>query len=82
MAWGERAWSLQYHVELTETTIPDWGAIPEYEKSLIETFGETGLADLQTAAAQHMARFNDDSRRLFDNFMAVARAALPQPHVA
>ncbi len=82
MAYGERAWSLQYHVELTPTTISDWGAVPQYEKSLIDSFGETGLDDLNAAAARHMGRFNRDSRRLYDNFMAIAREASKRPRIA
>ena len=73
MAYGDRAWSLQYHVELTATTIADWGAIPEYERSLNETFGETGLQDLKASAAEHMRQFNRDARCLYDNFMGALR---------
>ena len=79
MAVGDRAWGLQYHVELTETTIDDWGAIPEYEWSLNDTFGATGLADLKAASAESMDDFNRDARRLYENFMAVLHGVISVP---
>ena len=34
---GDRAWGIQYHVELTEATVPEWGCVPEYAASLRNT---------------------------------------------
>jgi GMP synthase-like glutamine amidotransferase len=69
LAWGERAWSLQYHVELTETTVAEWAEVPAYADSLERTLGPGALAGFEAAARQHMARFNADARGLYDGFM-------------
>lgn len=70
---GEAAYGLQYHVELTETTISDWAAVPAYEASLKETVGPDGLTSLEADARRHMPAFNANARKLYDNFMALAR---------
>ena len=73
---GRHAWGLQYHVELTEATVPEWGCVPEYAESLKATLGAEALAGFTAAAAENMPAFNRDARTLYDNFMAVARAAV------
>lgn len=70
---GRHAWGLQYHVELTEATVPEWGCVPEYARSLEKTLGASSLAAFTAAAQDHMADFNLDARQLYDNFMAAAR---------
>jgi len=70
---GERAYGLQYHVELTATTIADWAGIPAYAASLEETFGKGGAARLEADAARHMANFQRNARILHDNFARIVR---------
>jgi GMP synthase-like glutamine amidotransferase len=73
MRAGPRAWGIQYHVELEDTTIPDWGAVPAYAEALARTHGEGGLARMAEAAAPHMSRFKENARILYRNFMDLAR---------
>lgn len=70
---GERAYGLQYHVELTATTIADWAAVPAYAESLENTFGVGGAAQLEKDAASHMAAFQRNARILHDNFARIVR---------
>ncbi len=70
MAVGETAFSVQYHVELTATTVDDWAAEPAYQESLERTIGSDALPGFKAEAAANMAAFNRDARRLYDNFMA------------
>ena len=69
MRAGPRAWGIQYHVELEETTIPDWGRVPAYAEALARTHGEGALGRMAEAARPHMGRFADDARQLYCNFM-------------
>ncbi|MGH6960176.1 MAG: type 1 glutamine amidotransferase, partial [Dongiaceae bacterium] len=69
MRVGEHAYGLQYHTELTAVTVPEWGEVPAYACSLDQTMGHGSLPRLAAAARRHMAAFNADSRRLYDNFM-------------
>ena len=70
MSIGEQAFSLQYHVELTETTMDDWAAVPAYREALEDNLGAAALAQFRADTEAHMADFNRDARRLYDNFMA------------
>jgi GMP synthase-like glutamine amidotransferase len=68
---GRWAYGLQYHTELTLRTVDEWGRIPAYASSLDQTLGAGALPRLDGEARRHMADFNRDSRRLYDNFMTL-----------
>lgn len=72
---GPHAWGLQYHVELTGATVPEWGCVPEYAQALEATLGAGALARFAAEAARHMDAFNRDARLIYRNFMAIARAS-------
>ncbi len=69
MAWGRHAMSVQFHVEITATTVADWGAVPEYAAALEKSMGEGALQRLDAAAAERMAEFNSIAQVLYNNFM-------------
>ena len=71
---GRHAYGLQYHVELTPTTVADWGAVPAYQDSLNRALGSDGLAPFAAEAARNMPSFNRDARILYDNFMELVRS--------
>lgn len=73
MRVGDRAWSMQYHIEVEPDTVRNWAAIPAYEQALIETMGETGLTRLQQDSDAAMPGFLDASARIYRNFMQLAR---------
>jgi GMP synthase-like glutamine amidotransferase len=70
---GERAWGMQFHVECTADTVPEWGAIPTYACALEETLGKGALHGLRAAAAEAMPGFNKAAERIYRNFIAAAR---------
>lgn len=74
---GGAAFGIQYHVELTDATVREWGVIPEYAAALERTLGADGLERMQASATAHMGEFNENARRLYDAFMAVVRARPP-----
>ena len=74
---GDSAFGIQYHVELTSTTVHEWGVIPEYAASLEQTLGAGGLERMQQGASAHMDEFNENARRLYDAFAAVVRERSP-----
>lgn len=74
---GDHAFSVQYHVELTPTTVSDWGEIPEYRAALERALGPDGLAQIEAASAARMDEFQAMARQLYRNLMAsIARAEL------
>jgi GMP synthase-like glutamine amidotransferase len=73
MRIGDVAYGLQCHTELTATTVGEWGEVPAYACALDETLGEGALQRLDATAAARMPELARDSRRLYDNFMALLR---------
>jgi GMP synthase-like glutamine amidotransferase len=75
---GSRAYGLQYHVELTASTISDWGVVPVYQQSLERALGSGSMPRLDAEARLRMPIFNRDARCLYDNFMSlVVRESQP-----
>ncbi len=70
MSVGDRAFSVQFHVELTPSTVSDWAEVPAYRRSLESTLGAGALGDLEQRLASHMEDFNAVSRRLYENWTA------------
>ena len=71
LAVGSNAFSLQYHVELTQETIAEWGSVPVYVNALEATFGECGLQKLDSDARQIMPSLNQTARQLYRNAMGI-----------
>ena len=71
---GDKAYGIQYHVEVTPDTVPEWGALPAYQQALEKALGAGALAGLEAEAARHLPELNRAARRLYDNFMALVRA--------
>ncbi|MGF1625951.1 MAG: type 1 glutamine amidotransferase [Alphaproteobacteria bacterium] len=74
---GDHAFSLQYHVELTASTVSDWSDIPEYRAALERALGPDGLAEIDAACAARMDEFQAMAQQFYRNLMAsIARARL------
>lgn len=69
---GTNAYGLQYHVELTPSTVADWGAVPAYTESLEKSCGRGALKKLDSDARALMPALAANARRLYDNFKALA----------
>ena len=69
ISYDDRAFSMQYHVEITPTTVPEWAHIPEYKAALEKALGEGAVDGFVRNADAHMSAFNRDSRQIYENFM-------------
>jgi GMP synthase-like glutamine amidotransferase len=74
MRYGRHAYGMQFHSELTPTTVGEWARIPAYSCALDQTLGEGALPRLETEARIHMPDFNRDSEQVYRNFMKLVRA--------
>ena len=72
---GDCAYGIQYHMELTPTTVTDWAGVPAYAEALDSAMGDGALKRLDAAAGERMPEFNREARRLYDRFMAITRSA-------
>jgi len=69
MSYGSHAFSMQYHVELEDDTVPNWGAIPEYKSALENALGTNALPKFEAEASANMAGFNAAAEVLYKNFL-------------
>lgn len=74
MRIGRHAYGLQYHVELTRSTVPEWGEVPAYACALDVTLGQGALPRLRDAASALMPEFNRSAKQLYDNFLNLIRS--------
>jgi len=78
LGFADHAFSIQYHIEITGDTVPQWGDVPEYEQALERALGEGALAAFEADAAAHMAEINRAARRIYDNFMGIVHRTHPR----
>lgn len=69
MAVGDHAVSVQFHIELTDSTVTEWGEVPAYAAALEKSLGAGALSALALKADNHRQAFADVSRTLFRNFL-------------
>jgi GMP synthase-like glutamine amidotransferase len=75
MSWGTRAFSIQFHVEITPVTVAEWGQVPAYATALEQALGDGALAVLEEDTGKQITRFKAVSKQLYTNFMSVVRRA-------
>ncbi|MEM9140626.1 MAG: type 1 glutamine amidotransferase [Pseudomonadota bacterium] len=75
MSWGNRAFSMQFHMEVETDTCGNWAGIPAYAGALEKALGPTGLPDITAACAGAMPDFNANAARVFANWLTAAGAA-------
>jgi GMP synthase-like glutamine amidotransferase len=77
---GNSAYGLQYHVEATADTVPEWGCVPEYETALEAVQGPGALKRFRAETERHLPALNAAARTLYDNFAGIVRAeSNPRP---
>ncbi len=74
MRVGNNAWGIQYHVEVTAETVPQWAAIPAYRAALERTLGPGAAETLAQESKRKLPMLAQDARALYDNFMRIVRA--------
>ena len=67
----ERAYGLQFHVEQTNETVPQWSCIPEYKTALEETLGSNALDKFTSGVDDNLAAFNDSAKIIYNNFINI-----------
>ena len=78
--YGRHAYGLQYHVEMTASTVAEWSNIPEYRAGLERILGPGAAARLSELVARRLPSFATSARRLNDNISAIVMAAHSASH--
>ena len=64
----EHAYGIQFHIEIKDTTVSDWGCVPEYKSALESQLGKGALAKFDNDAKINMSSMNKYSTILYNNF--------------
>jgi len=66
-----KAFGLQFHVEQTNKTVPEWACVPEYKSALENTLGENALEKFKRDVEQNLNVFNDSAKIIYKNFKKI-----------
>ena len=66
--YQNHAYGIQFHIEIKDTTVNEWGCVPEYKKALEKQLGDGALEKFNKAANDNMQDMNNYSKILYSNF--------------
>jgi GMP synthase-like glutamine amidotransferase len=55
--YKNHAYGIQFHIEIKDTTVSDWGCVPEYKSALESQFGDGALEKFDQEAKASKLRF-------------------------
>ena len=79
--FGRHAYGFQYHVEITEATVAEWGSIPEYKASLERALGKERAVRLEGEVTAKLDDFSRAASLVAANLDTIVEASrtTPQP---
>ena len=66
--YQKHAYGIQFHIEIKDTTVGEWGCVPEYKSALEKQLGQGALEKFDTDAKNNMSNMNEYSKILYENF--------------
>jgi GMP synthase (glutamine-hydrolysing) len=69
---GERAYGVQFHLEVTPEQAREWAEVPAYRHSLANTLGEERCAEFIADAQRRAGELHPPARALFSNWLDIA----------
>ena len=69
--YQHHAYGIQFHIEIKNTTVNQWGCVPEYKKALEDHLGDGALKKFDQAAKNNMTDMNNYSKILYNNFKSL-----------
>jgi GMP synthase-like glutamine amidotransferase len=66
--YQNHAYGIQFHIEIKDSTVKEWGCVPEYEKALEQQLGKGALIKFDKEAKANMQKMNNYSKILYSKF--------------
>ena len=66
--YQNHAYGIQFHIEVKDTTVGEWGCVPEYKSALEKQLGEGALDKFEKDSQKYMPSMNQYSKILYENF--------------
>ena len=71
--YQKHAYGIQFHIEIKDTTVNEWGCVPEYKSALEKQLGEGALVKFDKEAKSNMSEMNKYSKILYTNFKKIIK---------
>jgi len=68
---SNNAFGLQFHVEQTNKTVPEWACVPEYKSALENTLGQNALEKFKKDVEENLIVFNNSAKIIYNNFKKI-----------
>ena len=62
---------MQFHVEQTNETVPQWACVPEYKSALENTLGLNALKKFKDDVEKNLNIFNSSAKTIYENFKKI-----------
>ena len=69
--YKNHAYGIQFHIEIKDNTVSQWGCVPEYEKALEDSLGKGALKKFDQKAQENMKLMNFNAENLYNNFKKI-----------
>ena len=69
--YKNHAYGIQFHIEIKDNTVSQWGCVPEYKKALEDSLGKDALKKLDVKAQENMKLMNFNAENLYKNFKKI-----------
>ena len=69
--YQNHAYGIQFHIEIKDTTVSEWGCVPEYKNALEDQLGEDALIKFDKSAKENIEDMNNYSKILYSNFKKI-----------
>ena len=66
--YKDHAYGIQFHIEIKDNTVGQWGCIPEYKSALEESLGPNALKKFEQNALSSIKDMNQYATTLYKNF--------------
>ena len=71
--YQNHAYGIQFHIEIKDTTVNEWGCVPEYKQALEDQLGEGALEKFDQAAKSNITNMNNYSKILYSKFKEIIK---------
>ena len=69
--YKNHAYGIQFHIEIKNNTVSQWGCVPEYENALEDSMGKGALKKFDKVAQENMSAMNNNAENLYYNFKKI-----------
>ncbi len=66
--YKDHAYGIQFHIEIKDNTVGQWGCVPEYKSALEESLGPNALKKFEQDTLSNIKNMNQYATTLYKNF--------------